>query len=467
MTAHSVDFRPASAHADESSIDELDAAICTLARQMNAQTYRWLMLVREFDDRMGWAKWACRTCAEWLALRCQLSLSAAREHVRTAQALREMPSISAAFAEGRLSYSKVRALTRVVESHNEQKLLAYALEVTAAQLEERCREMRNGEPESVCGARRAWERRSLTLRRDVARGTMSISVEVPLDAGELIAQALERAVEAGEAASEHEFGTASRPPAVQDAAETRSAPGNGWYAQQADALVAVAKAYLCGGGEAVKGSAAADRYQVVVHVDESALRGGAGRSDLPIETVKRLCCDGSVISLEEDERGNPLDVGRKRRTVTTALRRALWSRDRGCIFPGCHRKRYVDGHHMRHWADGGETSLENIALLCSFHHLLVHEGGFRMARDANGEFYFQRPNGRVIPRGGYRLEDAVDDFPTDDVPIEYAPADPGLIDDSPIDDGRAAAATSAGASAEVREARAVYRVARRAFCIPM
>src|SRR5690606_6890017 len=110
------------------------------------------------------------------ALRCQLSLSAAREHVRTAQALREMPSISAAFSEGRLSYSKVRALTRVVEHHNEEKLLAYALRVTAAQLEERCREMRNGEPESVGDARRAWERRSLTLRRDAARGTMSISV---------------------------------------------------------------------------------------------------------------------------------------------------------------------------------------------------------------------------------------------------------------------------------------------------
>src|SRR5690606_5562948 len=230
----------------------------------------------------------------------------------------------------------------------------YALRVTAAQLEERCREMRNGEPESVGDARRAWERRSLTLRRDAARGTMSISVEVPLEAGELIARALERAVEAGEVASEHEFGTASGPPGVRDASETPSAPGNGWYAQQADALVTVARAFLSD-GNGTKGSAAADRYLVIVHVEESALRGGAGRSDLPIESVKRLCCDGSVITVDEDERGNPLNIGRKRRTLTTALRRALWSRDRGCVFPNCHRKRYVDGHHLKHWSNGGET----------------------------------------------------------------------------------------------------------------
>src|SRR5262245_27430900 len=100
---------------DTQSVDDLDAAIRKLARQMNIETYRMLVLVREFDDRLGWQKWSTRNCAEWLAWRCDLSLSAAREKVRTAHALREMPAIEAAFADGRLSYSKVRALTRVVE----------------------------------------------------------------------------------------------------------------------------------------------------------------------------------------------------------------------------------------------------------------------------------------------------------------------------------------------------------------
>src|SRR5690606_13454690 len=217
----------------------------------------------------------------------------------------------------------------------------------------------NSEPESVLGAQRAWERRSLTLRRNAARGTMSITVEVPLVDGEVIAEALERAVERGEAASAHEFGATSRKPGVRDSAEALSAPGNGWLAQQADALVAVAKAYLTGGAESTGAGSVPDHYQVVVHVDESALRGEAGRADLPIETVKRLSCDGSLITIVEDERGNPLDVGRKHRTVTTALRRALWSRDRGCTFPGCSRKRYLYGHHLHHWANGGETSIDN------------------------------------------------------------------------------------------------------------
>jgi hypothetical protein len=201
--------------ADESSIDELDAAICRLARHLNAQTYRMLLLVREFDDRMGWAKWNFRSCAEWLAWRCGLSLSAAREKVRTAQALREMPRICAAFADGRLSYSKVRALTRVVQAHDEDLLLAYALQANAAQVEGRCRQIRNATPESVGGAWRA-----------------------------------------------------------------------------------------------------------------------PGRSDLPIDTVKRLTCDGSLVTIVEDDHGTPLDVGRKRRTVSTPLKRALWSRDRGRSFPG-------------------------------------------------------------------------------------------------------------------------------------
>ena len=114
------------------------------------------MLVREFDDRFGYAKWSFKKCAEWLAWRSGISASAAREKVRTAQALRTLPDISAAFAEGRLSYSKVRALTRVAHEHDEDSLFAYALEASVAQVEERCRQIRNVTPEAVHEARRAW-----------------------------------------------------------------------------------------------------------------------------------------------------------------------------------------------------------------------------------------------------------------------------------------------------------------------
>ena len=371
------------------SIDDLDVAIRRLTNVINAQSYRFLVLVREFDDRFGWVKWSCRSCAEWLAWRCDLSLSAAREHVRVAHALRGLPAISAAFAEGRLSYSKVRALTRAAHLHDEDLLLAYALDATAAQVEERCRQIRNVAPESADEAQRSWKRRSLSIWRNAANGTLRITVELPIEEGELIARAIERAVETGDVATAPELG------------------GQSWYAQQADALVAVAKTYL--EGSVSESSSTADHYQVVMHVDEQSLRGGAGRSDLPIDTIKRLTCDGGLLTIVEDADGTPLDVGRKTRTVPTALKRALWSRDRGCTFPGCANRRYVHAHHVHHWIDGGETNADNLTLLCSYHHRLLHEGGYRIATDANGDRYFQRPDGRAIPRSGYRLDDVLDD----------------------------------------------------------
>jgi Domain of unknown function (DUF222) len=304
------------------SVDELDAAIGRLVRQQNAECYRLLVLVREFDDRFGFAKWSFKTCAEWLAWRSGISLSAAREKVRTAQALRGLPAIAAAFAEGKLSYSKVRALTRVAHQHDEDLLVAYALEASPAQVEQRCRQLRHVQAESVRGARRVWERRSLTLWRDLAHGTLRLTVEVPLEEGELIAKAIDCAVAAGEVS------VGLEPDAD---AQTQGVP---WRAQQADALVAVAKAYLEGGGARGEHGGTADHYQVVVHMDARALHGEGGRSDLPLETVRRLTCDGSLVTVVEDAHGNPLDVGRKQRTVSTPLRRALYARDRGCTFPG-------------------------------------------------------------------------------------------------------------------------------------
>jgi hypothetical protein len=403
-----------SASAVDRSIDDLDAEICALASHLNARTYRLLVLVREFDDRMGWTKWGLRSCAEWLAWRCGMSVSAAREKVRTAQALRRMPAVAMAFADGRLSYSKVRALTRVTDLSDEDSLLDYALRVTAPQVEERCRQIRNATPESSCGAWRAWERRSLTLVRDDARGIVRISVEVPVEQGEIIAQALERASETGDSVVGLEF-KAFPADGVRDSANATFA-ANGWRAQQADALVAIAKDYLSGMPTGEKRSSAADHYQLFVHTDRSALHGGAGRCDLPIETVKRLACDGSLITIVEDEEGTPLDVGRKTRTITNVLRRALWARDRHCRFPGCHNKCYVDAHHVEHWADGGETKLDNLMLICTYHHTLLHEGGFKIQRDAAGEPYFVRPDGRVIPRFGYRLDDVRDDCVGNDNP---------------------------------------------------
>jgi hypothetical protein len=381
--------------APDRSIDELDAAICRLASRIHAVNYELLVLVREFDDRMGFAKWGYSTCAEWLSWRFQISLSAAREKVRTAQALRDLPEISLAFGEGRLSYTKARALTRVAAEHGEDALLRYALDASAPDVEDRCRQIRNVHPDSVHDARRAWEARALSAWRNVARGTLCLRVELPLDVGELVMKAIERALEREEIPD----GVAERSP-------------SGFQSQQADALVAIVKTYLEGGGaESDSGSSStADRYQLVLHVDEASLHGGAGRADAPLETVKRIACDSSFVVVTEDERGTPLGVSPKQRVVSTPLRRALLARDRCCAFPGCHRKKFVQAHHVEHWIDGGKTTLQNLVLLCSYHHRLLHEGGYRIGKDYQGELYFMRTDGRAIPRCGYRVEDYTDDY---------------------------------------------------------
>jgi hypothetical protein len=115
------------------------------------------------------------------------------------------------------------------------------------------------------------------------------------------------------------------------------------------------------------------------------------------------------VTVAEDANGNPIDVGRKQRTVSTPLRRALHARDRCCTFPGCHRKRYLAGHHLEHWINGGETTLDNLRLLCTYHHRLLHEGGFSIVKEADGTLRFVTADGRTIPRAGYRLDDFVDD----------------------------------------------------------
>ena len=370
------------------SIDELDRAIVHLAARINAANHDLLVLIRRFDERAGWLRWGFENCADWLHWRCDLSPSAAREKVRVAHALKTLPAIAMAFARGELSYSKVRALIRVATRDNEDSLLTFALHTTAARVEERCRELRCGTAASTGDANRAHERRALMIRRDPNRGMMTITLEVPLETGELIEKALDRARET----------TASVDPGFAD---------ESWAAQQADAMVAMAKTYLCGDTNGSQGSS--EHYQVMVHVDQAALAADSGRSALPIESVRRLSCDSDRVIVVEDQDGEPLSVGHKTRIVPAAVRRALRARDKRCRFPGCHHTRFVDAHHIEHWSAGGETSLANLILLCTQHHRLVHEGGFRIEKDYRDRWFFKRPDGRAVPACGYRAADMLDD----------------------------------------------------------
>ena len=168
-------------------------------------------------------------------------------------------------------------------------------------------------------------------------------------------------------------------------------------AQRADALGVVAESFLKHGLETLSGG---ERHQIVVHVDAETLKhSSAGRCELedgpalPAESARRIACDASVVSLIENERGEPLNIGRKTRAISPALRRALNSRDRGCRFPGCTHQRFIDGHHIKHWAHGGCTNLANLVSLCRFHHRLVHEGAVVVRVLDDGALRFIKPNG--------------------------------------------------------------------------
>ncbi len=376
------------------SIESLDARITALNARMTAQEFELLMLIREFDERGGWLKWGSTSCADWLHWRCDLSMSAAREKVRVAHAVHVLPAISSAFERGALSYSKVRALTRVATAGNEASLLEFALEVSAALVEQHCQQLRNVHQDPNHSAKQAHDRRSLTAFRRCDANMMTLTVEIPIEDGELVLSALDKVL----------------------AADDSSADASCSYrARQADALIELCKAALSGGslrGGIDAESSTADQYQVVVHVDESALTeqpAEDARADLPVETVRRLSCDGSLVSVSSDANGAILNVGRRRRTVPIALKRAVHARDRHCQYPGCTRSRFVDTHHIQHWAHGGETSLDNLMLLCSHHHRLVHEGGFQIVLDRNGQRCFRRADGRAVPLSGYRSCDQEDD----------------------------------------------------------
>ena len=171
--------------------------------------------------------------------------------------------------------------------------------------------------------------------------------------------------------------------------------------RRADALVFLSENWLAGDRGRPGGS---DAYLVNVHIDSATLAHAvAGRSELAegpglaAETVRRLCCDGGLVTHLTDAAGATIDVGRKTRAIPPAIRRALRHRDRCCRFPGCTRNRWLDGHHVVHWADDGETSLNNLVLLCRHHHRLVHEGGFGAHTAAGGHVRFTTPAGAVIP----------------------------------------------------------------------
>jgi hypothetical protein len=317
-----------------------------------------------------------------------------------ARALGKFPAIDQVMASGRLSYAKVRALTRVATPTNEAKLVEIALVATGAQLERLCRRCRRliddgaipgiePAPDPSCDAR------GVRVRTTDA-GHMRIEVTLdPCDAA-LVLAAIDRVRDELRAVTGSTTGVSAETPSCASARVP--VPG------RLDALIAIAERTLAPAPETAADGTDRQVHQVVVHLDQAVLGPDETRETylddgtrVSAEIFRRVSCDSALVAIATGEAGQVLDVGRRTRVVPAAIRRALWSRDRGCRFPLCSNRRFVDAHHIQHWAHGGHTSLDNLVLLCGFHHRLLHESGFKMswtAGDIGPRFYF--PNGREL-----------------------------------------------------------------------
>ena len=353
-----------------SQLEVLDEEIASLFAEVFAVTARAIEKLAEFDRLEAYGALGFQSTAHYLNWRVGLSVSAARDHVRVARALEKLPRVREKFSAGTLSFSKVRALTRIATPENEEVYLVVANDTSASQLEKIVRACRRV---TLDEARKQIDGRGVEMGFG-EDGMFVLRARLTPEEGARLMHAVDAAV-------------------PKD--QTRS-----WEERRADALVALAA-----------GPAAS--VELVVHVDASSEvlsapasdaereRGGqvetprAERVAVAHETARRLACDASVVVMEHDNDGSVLNVGRRTRQISTALRRALATRDGGCRYPGC-ANHIVDRHHVHHWADGGETKLSNLLQLCSFHHTRLHEGGFGVELGADGSASFVDAHGRAI-----------------------------------------------------------------------
>lgn len=337
--------------------------IARVAASINLHEHRLVKLIAEFDEDGGWARQGAVSCAHWLSWRIGLGVVAAREKVRVGRALERLPAIDAAFEAGKVSYSKVRAMTRVATPDNDVLLAEMAQHTTAAELEQICRRFRGVQDESPRGVEEAEARRFVRVARG-PDGAVRLSVQVPADEGARLLAALDAAA------------------SVDDSAESPRAPN------RADGLMHLVESWFADGPRPRRGGAP---HEVVLHVGE---RTGADpyleHDDRAVSdaAAKRIACDASLV-----------DVGRKHRTVPPAMRRALEARHgKRCAFPTCNHRLFLDAHHIQHWMDGGATQLDNLVLLCRRHHTFVHEHGWRIEK-TDDHVAFVAPEGPV-PRVG-------------------------------------------------------------------
>lgn len=381
------------------SIDELADAVARGTAEQAAHLAHWLGLVAEFARRDGHLQFGLRSVSEFLSWRCGIDGRTARDHVRVAQRLEALPLVRREMAAGRLSYSKVRALTRTATEANEELLVSLATDLSAAQLERvitqyealhgpALTETADDERRRQCGVTR-WVDNAGLVHYEV--------IAAPDEAG-LIDAALafgsdSRFAEAKAARAAAKAGGEAEPPPLPKLPHAR---------QQLESMQWVLRRGLVNAArdDLVEES----RYLVVLHVREGqAMVTPEGRVDLgngltvTPKTLQRLGCGGMVQAMLSSVEGRPLDLGDRVRLATRNQRMALKAQYPTCDIPGCETPfDWCDVHHLVPWEAGGPTDLANLRPRCRRHHHLVHEGGWREVLDDRGRTVLLPPDGRVV-----------------------------------------------------------------------
>ncbi len=395
--------------------DDLEREVCTIAAQLAALTARWLGLLSELVVRGIWADQGARTPAQWLSWRLGMAPSTAREHVRIALRLRELPRVREAFAAGVLSYSKVRAITRIAIPELEDLLLRWADNATGAQLERIAADLRatrraveDGGDVAEPGddAHYGWRERSH------ADGTVTISLRCPAEEAAELRARLERRLDLAAEDAETREGVHTATSGSGDVRDEVSGDGPNPPEpprhRTADLVRELLHVVVCAGDGEPSDTSGLDRHTLVLHAPAEALRGGDEPGIVAVDdprrqlramdrrVLRRLACEAGIVLAAVDERGSPIGIGRRDRRLTVTLRRALRLRDRTCRFPGCDATRHLHGHHVHHWADGGPTDLDNLVLLCAHHHRFVHEHGWDIEVRPDGLHRFRRRDGGPV-----------------------------------------------------------------------
>lgn len=394
---------------------ELALAITTGAVRMAAATASWLRMVRDFDERDGWAGVGIKSCAHWLSWQCGMGPGAAREHVRVARALARLPRIEAAFAAGRLSFSKVRAVTRIADPDCEQALLEFALTATASQTERFCRSWRRVDDTADGGDTRRGQRAQSFEHWFDDDGTLTLKIRMPADRGAEVMGAIQSRVERD---ARRERAQAKKAAAQHDRIRAAGGTVDDEVAQRClddtearlvrlrtTARRITAFADLVTRPDTDRRAGDPPRREVVVHVDADVLADdtAAGRAYLeggPALTAaqaRRLMCEATVVAMIEKGR-QPLALGRRRRLASKGQKQAMLRRDGGCVRPGCPETRIerLHAHHLRHWIFGGRTDIEGMVLLCDVDHGLVHDQDLVLARGQDGALVVTAPDGRRV-----------------------------------------------------------------------